>query len=153
MKKQSIISDVELIYKKTEFPVQLITGSEEAARICRTTLPEGKIGHCEFFGLLLMNRGNRVVRRCIISMGGLNSTVVDPKVIFQYVWATNASGIILFHNHPSGTVKPSEQDLRLTRRIKDAAAILDISLLDHIILSPYEDIQPNYFSFADDGLM
>lgn len=107
-----------------------------------------KMDYVEEMYLLLLNRANMILGFTKISMGGVNSTVVDPKVVFQTALKAHASGIILGHNHPSGTLKPSQQDLQLTKRINEGAAILDISLLDHIIIS-----SGGYFSFADDGLI
>lgn len=153
MKTKLTISDVELTYKKTEMPTIRITESLLAASLSRKTIPENQIAHREFFGVLLLNRSNLVLHQSIVSMGGLTSTIIDPKHILQYVLLSNAAGLILFHNHPSGEVRPSEQDIRLTKRIKEACNIIDVSLLDHIILSGYRDALPNFFSFADEGII
>lgn len=151
MKTTLTIKDVELTYKKTELPVEKIIASGAAAKIARSTIPQGQIAHKEFFGLLLLNRANKVLARCIVSHGGLSSTVVDPKHVMQYAILSNAAGIVLFHNHPSGEVNPSENDKRITRRLREACAIFEIAILDHVILSAYEEAIPNYYSFADDG--
>ncbi len=153
MKTKLTISDVELIYKKTELPAVKIMQSSDAVEPCRSTIPDGQIAHREFFGMLMLNRANRILRKCIVSMGGVSTTVVDPKIVMQFALLANASGIILFHNHPAGDVKPSQQDIQLTKRIGDACSIMDVSLLDHIIISSYPEASPNYFSFADDGLL
>ena len=153
MKSTRTISDVTLTYKKTQLPTEKIITSQNAAELARKTIPDDQIAHKEFFGVLLLNRANRVMQRSIVSTGGLNSCIVDPKHIFQYTLLSNASGLIIFHNHPSGDAKPSEQDLRITKRIKEGCNLLDITLLDHVILSAYEDSTPNYYSFADEGLV
>jgi DNA repair protein RadC len=124
-----------------------------AAELARKTIADDQIAHKEFFGILLLNRANRVLQRSIIATGGLSACIVDPKHIFQFVLLSNAAGLIIFHNHPSGDVKPSEQDIRITKRMKEACSLLDVVLLDHIILSGYEDSIPNYYSFADEGLV
>lgn len=152
MKRNLIISDVELTYKRKtalQLPLGRIQTSSDAVALCKDAFPENTLGVCERFGVLLL-KGSRVFARAIVSVGGLNIVVVDPKIIFQYVWASGASSMILFHNHPSGAIKPSPQDVQLTKRIGEAATILDVELLDHIIIAPDTDA---YFSFADEGLL
>ena len=90
---------------------------------------------------------NQLIGYFKLSSGGLTSTVVDTRIIFSVALKSLATNIIISHNHPSGNMLPSIQDDELTRRIVDAGKILDISLLDHIIVSPQFD----YFSYADDG--
>ena len=82
-------------------------------------------------------------------MGGITGTVADIRLILAVALKSAATGIVLAHNHPSGNVKPSAADLELTKKIKDAAAVMDIRLLDHIIISPWGE----YFSFADEGMI
>lgn len=150
MKKQLMMSDVDLIYtKKSHTPAVLIRQSMDAVLPAKETIPDGQISHREFFGMLMLNRANTVIKKCIVSMGGMNTTVVDPKIVFQFALLSNATAIVLFHNHPSGEVKPSQQDIQLTKRIGEACAIMEISLLDHIIVTDSD----RYFSFADDGLL
>ena len=103
----------------------------------------------ESFKVMTLNRANKVLGVALISRGGLSGTVADPKIILQYALLSNASGIILAHNHPSGNMQPSEADIRLTRKIKDACTSLEISCLDHLILCSEE----KYFSFEDEGIM
>jgi DNA repair protein RadC len=102
----------------------------------------------EHFYILLLNRANQVQRLIHISTGGTSATVVDPKIIFKHALENLASGIILVHNHPSGQLKPSDHDTRLTRKLKDAGQLLEIPVLDHLI---FTDIA--YYSFADEGMM
>jgi DNA repair protein RadC len=82
-----------------------------------------------------------------LSSGGLTSTIVDTRLLFSVALKSLATGVILSHNHPSGNLKPSEQDKSLTDRIKQASRLLDINFLDHIIVTP----KFKYYSFADDG--
>jgi DNA repair protein RadC len=84
-----------------------------------------------------------------VSKGGISGTVTDVRVILQAAIKTNASGIIVCHNHPSGNLNPSESDSKLTQKIKEAGNIMDIQLLDHLILTTDD----NYYSFADNGLL
>lgn len=153
MRKRQLICDVELTYKKTEMPKVKIEQSSDAVPLCRSLIPNGQIALREYFIILLLNRCARVTSRSIISIGGMHTTVVDPKVVFQTALAGAASALILCHNHPSGTVEPSKADLQLTKRIVECGSLLDIAVLDHIILSGYADATPAYFSFADQGLL
>lgn len=102
----------------------------------------------ESFFILLLNIANNTIGYAKISQGGVSGTVVDNKLIAKYALDSFASSIILAHNHPSEGVQPSQSDLKLTRKIKDAMEILDIKVLDHIILG--EEI---YYSFADEGVL
>jgi DNA repair protein RadC len=102
----------------------------------------------EEFLVLCLNRANRILGWAKISQGGLSGTVADPKVIFQVALKSNACSIILAHNHPSGNVQPSEADIQLTRKLKDAGVLLDLPVLDHLILT-----SEGYYSFADEGLL
>ena len=122
-----------------------IKSSGDAHRIIRAELED--LQHEEFY-ILLLNRSNIVTRKEQVSRGGMNATIVDPKIVFKIAVNHGANGIILAHNHPSGTVKPSEQDIRLTKKLREGADVLDIALLDHIIVGAN-----TYFSFADEGLV
>ncbi|HNW76342.1 MAG TPA: DNA repair protein RadC [Bacteroidales bacterium] len=102
----------------------------------------------EEFWILILNKANRVIRKCCISEGGISGTVVDPKKIFKIALDHHASSIILGHNHPSGNVQPSEADQKITRKIRESGLMLDIAVLDHVILG-----DGNYFSFADEGII
>ena len=102
----------------------------------------------EVFGVVFLNRANKVKHYEVISIGGITGTVADPRVIFKKALAEDAVGIILFHNHPSGNLQPSKADEELTKKIVQAATLFDIRILDHIIVSEY-----GYFSFADEGLL
>ncbi|WDF63173.1 JAB domain-containing protein [Flavobacterium sp. KACC 22763] len=96
--------------------------------------------------VILLNRMNNVLGIYSLSKGGSSGTVVDIRIILGIALKCNASGIILAHNHPSGNLKPSEADRRITRRLKDSCDLLEITLLDHIIIS-----RSSFFSFTEDG--
>ena len=95
-----------------------------------------------------MNRSNHVLGCLTVSEGGPCSTAVDVKLILQGALLTNASGVILAHNHPSGNLKPSEPDKIMTERIRKALTVMEVNLLDHLIVT-----RENYFSFVDEGVM
>lgn len=96
-----------------------------------------------------MNRSNAVLGILSVSKGGISGTVTDIRIIFQAAIKANASGIIVCHNHPSGNMNPSESDTKITHKIKEAGAIMDIQLLDHLIIT----MDGDYYSFADNGLL
>ncbi|OFY39217.1 MAG: hypothetical protein A2X18_04140 [Bacteroidetes bacterium GWF2_40_14] len=98
--------------------------------------------------VMYLNRANKLISKERLSIGGVSATVVDIKIVIKNALDKLASSIILIHNHPSGNPKPGENDKVQTRLLKDAAALFDISLLDHLIIAGDE-----YFSFADDGIM
>lgn len=102
----------------------------------------------EVFAVVFLNRANKLLHFEIISRGGITGTVADPRIILKKALEEEAVGLILCHNHPSGNLSPSRADEELTRKIKQAAAFFDISVLDHIIVS-----STGYFSFADEGLL
>lgn len=102
----------------------------------------------EEFWLLLLNRANMVVKKELISRGGVAGTVVDTKIIFKSAVENYASSIIICHNHPSGNLKPSEADIRITKTIKEAGKIMEVPLFDHLIIT-----DGGYYSFADEGLL
>jgi DNA repair protein RadC len=129
----------EALQKKT------ISCSHDAFEIMQSTLSD--INYEEFW-ILLLNRANKVIRKVNISEGGFSGTVADPKKIFKLALEYSASGIILCHNHPSGNLKPSDADIQLTRKLKEAGSHLDLPILDHLIIG-----DEKYLSFADDGLL
>jgi DNA repair protein RadC len=102
----------------------------------------------EEFWILFLNRSNKVINRMKLSQGGLSGTVTDVRIVMKRAIEYLASGIIVCHNHPSGNLNPSESDTKITGKIKEAGAFMDIQLLDHLIIS-----DKDYFSFADNGLL
>jgi DNA repair protein RadC len=119
--------------------------SGDIARYLQTILKDYQ--H-EVFAVLFLNQANKVNHFEIISEGGITGTVADPRIILKKALAENAVNIILCHNHPSGSLKPSRADEELTQKIKEAAKYLDITVMDHIIVS-----EAGYYSFADEGLL
>lgn len=123
----------------------VISSSQDVYQILGPLLSDLK--HEEFW-VLYLNRSNKVIHKEQLSSGGLTATVVDQRMIFRTALSHLATSIILLHNHPSGSLKPSEQDRQITSKIAEGGKSLDITLLDHIIVG-----DGKYFSFADDGLM
>lgn len=107
----------------------------------------GDLPHEEFW-ILLLNRANRVIDKIKISQGGISGTIIDTRIILKNAVDRLASTIILCHNHPSGNLKPSDADIRITSKMKESSQIMDINLIDHIIIS-----ENSYFSFADEGMI
>jgi len=119
-----------------------ITSSYDAFKVMKTII--GDLAHEEFWALLLDN-SNKVIHKHQVSKGGITSTIVDIRLIFKKALSCGAVGIILAHNHPSGTLKPSHLDIKLTKKIRQAAELMDFKLLDHLIVT-----EKSYFSFADE---
>lgn len=122
-----------------------LASSEDVANYLKAHLQDYRI---EVFGVIFLNRANRVVHFEIISQGGITATVVDPRVVISKALDHQAVGLILCHNHPSGNLKPSMADKSLTRKLMEAAALFDIRVMDHLIIT-----KNGYTSFADEGLM
>lgn len=105
------------------------------------------LNHEEFW-ILILNQANHVIGKHLISKGGMAGTVADPKIIFKTALERNAAYVILAHNHPSGNLKPSQQDLNITKKIVEAGKMLDLHVLDHLIVT-----NKLFFSFGDEGLI
>ncbi len=125
--------------------IKKITSSRDAYQALYPRLSD--LNHEEIWALFL-NRSNRVESTMRVSEGGISSTVLDVRLVLREALNRYASGIILGHNHPTNNCMPSEQDIRITAKLKEAARIMDISLLDHLILCG-----DRYYSFADENMM
>jgi len=126
-----------------------ITSSVSAAELLYSAWNKDQIGLQECFKVMLLNNANKVKGIFEVSTGGITGTLVDLRILFAVVLKSLSVNLIIAHNHPSGTLKPSEADKRLTEKIKKAGELLDIKILDHLILTPDGD----YFSFADSGIL
>ena len=124
-----------------------ITTSKDAESIFREIWSAGMEFKEEFY-VILLNRANKVLGWYKVSEGGMSGTVVDPKLIFSIALKGLACSIVLAHNHPSGNLQPSSQDITLTKRLKAAGELLEIPVLDHLILS-----NEGFYSFSDEGMM
>ena len=144
----TIISALEIGRRQRESGLvqkDKIASSKDAFEIIHAAIDDFKF---EEFWLLLLNNSNKVQKKMKISEGGISQTIADPKKIFKFALENTASAIIVAHNHPSGKLQPSDEDIKLTKKLKDAGNLLDIKVLDHLIIG-----DNNYFSFADEGIM
>jgi DNA repair protein RadC len=144
----SIVAALELGRRRqdtTAVQRERVVSSRDAANIFQPLLADHL--HEEFW-LLFLNRSNTILGKQSVSSGGVAGTVVDPKIIFRAALDKKASSIILCHNHPSGNLKPSEEDIRITRKLTEAGKMMEIQVVDHLIVS-----QHGFFSFADEGLL
>lgn len=123
----------------------LVATSASAYEEVRAQL--GEQPHEEFW-ILVLDRGNRLMDKCCVSRGGMHGTVADPKMIFKEALDRRASSLVLCHNHPSGQLRPSEEDIRLTHKLLEGGRLLDIGILDHLIVTAN-----GYYSFADNGML
>jgi len=144
----SIIAAMELGRRRKESEPVIrpkITCSQNIYDLMKPDLYDEQVEH---FYLILLNRSNHVIKKQSISQGGTTGTVVDSKIVFKIALEHLAQSIILVHNHPSGNLRPSDQDKRLTERLVKIGRELDLPVLDHLI---FTDL--GYFSFADDGIL
>lgn len=144
----SIIAALELGRRRKDSEPILkpkITCSQDIYELMKPELQDEQI---EYFYLILLSRSNQVLKKHLISQGGTAGTVVDTKLVFKAALEHLAQSMILVHNHPSGNLKPSEQDKRLTERMVKVGRELDLPVLDHVI---FTDV--GYFSFADEGMI
>ncbi len=144
----SIITALELGKRRREAEVMIrkkIISSKDAFDYLLSSLIDKKY---EEFWILLLDRANKVIKKISVSEGGISGTIVDQKKILKLAVDAQATSLILAHNHPSGNLNPSEADKELTKKLKQSAALLDLSVLDHLIIG-----DEKYFSFADEGIM
>lgn len=142
------IAEIQVSYNAPDKKREKITSGEKAYEVLYNSWNKGSLELQEEFKILFLNRANEVLGIYELSKGGIAGTVVDIRLIFSVALKCNAVGIILAHNHPSGTLKPSDADINLTRKIKKCSEFMDITLLDHIIVTKY-----GYYSFSNDGIL
>lgn len=144
---KSNVSEFGLKYKKSEFRKAKIQSSKDAADYIRQFYFDDLMIYESFF-MVMLNRGNNTTGFVKISQGGISGTVVDVKLIAKYAIESLACSVIVAHNHPSGTLTPSDQDVKITRKIREALTLFDIQVLDHVILA-----EDKHYSFADEGII
>jgi DNA repair protein RadC len=143
----ALCNEVQIHYKRPVYDeTKKIRGSGSAEAIFRDFVDTERLDYKEFFLVMLVTNANQVIAISEISVGGTTGTLVNIKEVVQLAILTNASGVVVCHNHPSGTLKKSTSDETTTGRIKGALGLLDIKLLDHIILTT-----ESYASFSDEG--
>lgn len=144
------IAEVQVSYKP-DFKVSerpKITSSKQAYDLLIQQWDLGKIEFLEQSKMILLNRENRVLGIVDISTGGVSGTILDPKIVFSIALKANTSSIIISHYHPSGNLRPSHADIKLTNQLKDGGKLLEIVVWDHLII-----FNDSYYSFADDSMM
>lgn len=144
----SIVAALELGKRRRledALKVTQIKGSHTAFEILQPLI--GDLTYEEFW-VLYLNQSNILLNKQLLAKGGITSTLVDVRLILKKALEYSAVGIVLAHNHPSGKLTPSDSDRNLTKKIKDAAQLMDIKIIDHIIVT-----EKSYFSFADEGMI
>lgn len=144
--KKVFLGESVVKYVKAKEPRDcLIRSSRDAYQMFKEIIGN-EVHERELFCVGYLNRANKVKWTEIMFMGGITGTLVDKRLIIKKALAGNSTGIIICHNHPSGSKNPSENDRKMTREVKEACKLLDISLLDHIIVT-----DDGYYSFSDQG--
>ena len=140
------VAEIKVSYKTTNTTKVKITSGDVAFDVLLSSWDSDTIELQEEFKVLLLNRANEVLGIYPLSKGGITGTLVDQRLIFAVALKCNATGIILCHNHPSGNLKPSDTDISLTRSIKKCADFLEITLIDHLIIT-----KKGFYSFSNEG--
>jgi DNA repair protein RadC len=142
-------SELELHYKRPLFDSMVhIKSSKDAETILRKYIDPNRINLKEFFWMMALTQANRLLGISEIASGSPQGVSMNIKEIFQTILLTNASAIIVAHNHPSGNLKPSQSDRAFTKKLQKLSSLMDVTLLDHVILS-----SEDYYSFSDDRLL
>lgn len=147
MKRINKVTELKVSYKPQKTLGPVVRSSTDAYNELKAFFPTGTLALQESFVAMYLNRANNVIGVFDMARGGITSTVVDLRLLISVALKTVATGIILCHNHPSGNLTPSQNDKSLTRKISEACKSFDLSVLDHIIITP----DGRYFSFADEG--
>lgn len=143
------VAEVQLSYRSSIKPScrYKISSSQDAYELMLKHFPLDTIEYRESFKVILLNQVCRVLGIVSVSEGGISATYVDVRLILQAALLANATQVILVHNHPSGSLKPSSQDDMLTERIRKAADLMEIHVIDHLIITP----EDGFYSYRDEG--
>lgn len=142
------VAEIEVSYKPEKIVEFSISDSRKSFELMLLDWEHKRIEMQEEVKVMLLNRNNKVLGIYSLAMGGITGCVVDVRIILAVALKTLATGIILVHNHPSGNIKPSTEDLKITKQLKSSSELIGITLLDHLIIT-----KDDYFSFADEGLL
>lgn len=142
------VAEIKVSYSTNQSKGVVLNNSRSTYNLILSKWDKDIIEFQEESKIILVNRANNVLGVFPLSKGGLSGTVVDIRIILSVALKCHASGIFLVHNHPGGSLKPSEADKQITRKLKEACNLLDISLIDHLIIT-----KNGYFSFSDEGLL
>lgn len=148
---KSEVNEIKISYCESLGTIESesIQTSQPVAKLLYENWNKDTIGLQETFKVLLLNNGNKVKGVYQVSSGGITGTLVDLRILYAVVLKSLSTTIILAHNHPAGTLAPSDADIQLTKKIKKAGELFDIRILDHLIISPTGD----YFSFMDNNII
>lgn len=144
----SQIAEIEVSYKPLVKLSLLpeVRCSQDVYDLFLSSWDMSKINYVEHFKVMLLNRANKVMGICTLTTGSNTGCIADPRMVFVLALKTNACGVIIAHNHPSGNIIPSQADTELSKKMKEAGKLLDIRVLDHLIITTEE-----YYSYADEG--
>jgi len=148
MKTNAKVAELLVSYSAHKVSEQKISNSRETYSLITNRWNLDTIEMFEEVKILLLNKSNKVLGVYDLSKGGMSSSIIDVKIVLSIALKSLASGIIIVHNHPSGNLSPSKADIDITKKLKSACNLMDITVLDHLIIS-----KDNYYSFADDGLL
>lgn len=148
--KENSLVEVKTYFKPTIDPLSLpfVKNSSQAYDVFYQIWDHDNLCHIEQVYMLMLNAQSRVMAYRLLSTGGISSTLIDIRVVFQTALLSNAVSIILAHNHPSGTLNPSQSDINITKRVIDAGNILNIEFFDHLIIT-----SNGYLSMIDHGFV
>ena len=142
------VAEIQVSYKPEKIIDYSLSDSRKSFDLIIKDWEKDIIEMQEEVKIILLNRNNKAIGIYSLAKGGIAGCVVDIKIILAVAIKTLSSGIIMVHNHPSGSLKPSQIDIKITEQLKSACKLLDICLLDHLIIT-----KDNYFSFADEGIL
>ncbi len=148
MRTNTKVAELLVSYSAHIVSEQKISNSRETYSLIINHWNLDTIEMLEEVKILLLNRSNKVLGVYDLSKGGMSSSIIDVKIVLSIALKSLASGIIISHNHPSGNLSPSKADTDITEKLKSACNLMDITVLDHLIIS-----KDNYYSFADDGVL
>ncbi|MEM9388828.1 MAG: JAB domain-containing protein [Bacteroidota bacterium] len=146
--KPNLVPEIKLRYNKGSRVLGNVKSSDDAADFIRAQYKKGTIEAQESFNVIYLNNKNSILGYYEHSKGGLTSTLVDTRLIFAVALKSLSTGIILSHNHPSGKLKPSKSDIRITNNLKWVGNLHNIEILDHIIIT-----KDGHYSFADENML
>ncbi len=149
MQALTTVSEIQVSYQPAGKPIHKISSSKDAYDILMNYYPQETIHLKEHFVVLYLNNANKVMGVYRLSEGGMTATVADIRIVLGIALKVAARGLIISHNHPSGEIQPSGADKAITKKLKDACLLMDLTLCDHIIVSGNGD----YYSFCDAGEM
>ena len=140
------VAEVELTYKPTNNKKRSIMSSDDAYKLIRSTFSDDTIEYREYFKVFMLNNNNEVIAYNTVGTGGITDCAVDVRLIMQVALLTNATQIVLAHNHPSGSLHPSGEDDKLTKQIAEASKLLRMRVMDHLIIT-----KDDYYSYSENG--